>query len=275
MAVSPEAWGVIGAFVVMAVSNNLAMKKFFGGKDNKELSDTHPTYVSPDGLTFAVWGLIYLTELILVVAQAFPSEHTEGLLAKRCPLTGLDVRQRLICVFCANAVWLPVFNNECFWIALGVMAVYFGFLLSVYSDLNVAATSGFWEAATLCTGIGMNTSWIVVAFMLSVFFCGGTAGWQDQHGVAGNVPVAALVVIAVAALGCERALRGGDLGWAFVAGWACRGIYRMQTIPDKVRFPISALNSSLGSVAGACSIVVFSAMLLKVGMIGMQSVNAK
>ena len=36
----------------------------------------------------------------------------------------------------------------------------------------------------------MNTSWIIVAFMLSVFFCGGEAGWKDHYGVAGSVPVA-------------------------------------------------------------------------------------
>jgi hypothetical protein len=34
-----------------------------GGKTNKQISDENPTYLSPDGQTFAIWGIIYTLEL--------------------------------------------------------------------------------------------------------------------------------------------------------------------------------------------------------------------
>eukprot|EP00930_Biecheleria_cincta_P054971 TRINITY_DN41344_c0_g1_i1.p1 TRINITY_DN41344_c0_g1~~TRINITY_DN41344_c0_g1_i1.p1 ORF type:complete len:278 (-),score=41.03 TRINITY_DN41344_c0_g1_i1:41-874(-) len=264
--VQTMAYAVIAAYVLMVLSNFLAMKKFFGGKDNKQISDEHPTYVSPDGKTFAIWGFIYMLETVLVVAQAFPSDRTNELFGRRCPLTGLDVRERLVLAFLANGIWLPIFNNEYFWSALGIMAVYLAFLLSVYMDLNVATTGSIFERVAFTAGVAMNASWIVVAFSVSIFFCGGLAGWENEHGVAGSVPAALAVVFLVTAVGCERAISVCDLSWAFVAAWALRGISRMQTVPDKVRFPLSAMNPTLGKTAEVCSLVVGGAMLVGVGL---------
>lgn len=261
--VSVDSILVCAAFVAMAVSNYLSNKKFFGGRDNKEISDEHPTYVTPDGLTFAIWGLIYLMLLVLVVAQAIPSDNMEALMQQRCPLTGLGVRKRLVLAFLANSVWLPLFNNECFWAALAVMGIYLGLLLSVLSDLSAA--KGMLEYVLFTAGVSMNTSWICVAFILSVFFCAGLLGWSDQHGVAGSVPAAAVAVILVAIIGSYRAIRAGDYAWAFVAAWALLGIYRMQSAADAVRFPPTAMSSGLASLAKICSGVV--ALSLAVGVV--------
>lgn len=263
--VPSTAYAVIGAYALMVLSNVLAMKKFFGGKDNKQISDEHPTYVSPDGKTFAIWGFIYMLETVLVVAQAFPSNRTNDIFGRQCPLTGLDVRERLVVAFLANGIWLPIFNNEYFWSALGIMAVYLAFLSSAYMDLNVTNTGGIFERVAFTAGLAMNVSWIVVAFSVSIFFCGGLAGWEDEHGVAGSVPAALAVVGLVTALGCERAIFACDLSWAFVAAWALQGISRMQTVPDKVRFPLSAMNATLGKAAEVCSLLVGCSMLAGAG----------
>lgn len=256
---------VIGAYCLMVLSNYLAMKAAFGGKDNKQISDEHPTFVSPDGPTFAIWGIIYMFETVTVIAQAIPSERTDELLGQRCPYTGLDVRARLVLAFLVNAVWLPVFNNERFWSALVIMVAYLGFLLSIYTDVNVTTTSGIVERLCLVTGITMNASWIVVATMVNTFLCSGLAGWKDEHGVAGSVPAAIVVVALVAALGADLAFVRCDLAWAFVSAWALRGIYRMQTVPDKVRFPLAAMSSTLASCAYWCSNAVVLFMVLGVG----------
>jgi len=253
---STQGWAVVGVFVVMVISNVLSQKKVFGGKDNKQISDDNPTYVSPDGPTFAVWGFIYLLEIVLVIAQLFASQGMEVLLARTCPLTGLNVRERLMMAFLANSVWLPIFNNERFWAALVVMFVYLAFLVSTYRDLNVANTSGIAEAVMFTSGVAMNTSWIVVASLVNTFLCLGHVGWLDQYGVAGSVPIAILAAVLVSLLAIQRTWVGGDLAWAFVASWALRGIYRMQTIPDKVRFPLGAMNPSLAETARWCSFVV-------------------
>ena len=48
-----------------------------------DISDQFPTYVTPDGLTFAVWGVIYTLELLLVIAQCSASDDVEKVLQKQ------------------------------------------------------------------------------------------------------------------------------------------------------------------------------------------------
>lgn len=253
---------VIIAFLVMVLSNALAQSKFFGGKDNKELSDKHPTYVTPDGKTFAVWGLIYTALTVLVIAQALPSAD-DRLLSQACPFTGLDVRQRLVLLFLANAFWLPAFNNEWFYPALFIMAAYLILLASVYTDVNSTTASPQYSV-----GVAMNLSWILVAFMLSLFFCSGLGGGPDAYGaydVGGSVTLGIVVVLLVCSLACWRAIQACDMAWAFVGAWALQGIYRMQTVPDKVRFPISAMNATLASAAWWSSMLVVASMAIGAG----------
>eukprot|EP00401_Gymnodinium_catenatum_P019160 CAMPEP_0117526648 /NCGR_PEP_ID=MMETSP0784-20121206/36390_1 /TAXON_ID=39447 /ORGANISM="" /LENGTH=269 /DNA_ID=CAMNT_0005322875 /DNA_START=78 /DNA_END=887 /DNA_ORIENTATION=+ len=251
---------VVGAYVAMALPNFLASKKVFGGKTNKDISDSYPTYVTPDGATFAVWGLIYLFLLVTAVAQVAPSSHMEAILSGGSSWTGLDVRTRLALAFLVNGLWLPVFSFERFWFALGIMAVYLALLVSIYADLNMATLTAS-ESLIFATGVAMNTSWIVVAFAVNAFVCGAVAGWTDEHNVAGSMPVSVAVVTLVTALGCERAIASCDLAWSFVAAWALRGIYRMQSIPDAVRFPLAAMSSNLATSARIGSFAVVAAGL--------------
>lgn len=245
-----------GAYVFMFLSNSMSQQRVLAAKDNQQISNEHPTYISPDGMTFAVWGVVYLFLLAITVAQFFPSERTDALLGQTCSLTGLNVRWRLALAFTLNGVWLPIFNNERFWEALVVMTGYLLVLLSIYSDLNAGVAEGTQEALIFTAGVAMNTSWILIAFMINAFFCASLVGWKDPHGVAGSVEAGMGAVLLVALLGIERAWRGGDLAWALVAAWGIRGIYRMQTVPDKARFPIPALNPDLAAVARMCSFLV-------------------
>ena len=47
-----------------------------------------------------------------MISQVFSDESTAMVLDRRCPLTGLDMRTRVVLAFMTNGVWLPVFNNE-------------------------------------------------------------------------------------------------------------------------------------------------------------------
>lgn len=252
--ISSSSWMlVLLSFLLMVASNVLSQQKAFG-PDNKTLSDESPTFVTPDGFTFAVWGLIYLLITALTVVQIFPSERGEELLQ---PHTGgLDVRQRLACAFLANAAWLPCFAARRNKLALLVMVLYLALLISLHLDLNVDTVQGPWEQLFYAAPISANLSWIVVATCVNAFVVLREEGWKDEHGVGGSANAAKVVVLFVAALG---ALKGYscDFAWAFVAAWALMGINRMQTIMDKVRFPLLSMSPSL-AFWSQCGAVVIS-----------------
>lgn len=272
MASAHEKTLVVVAYLVMVLSNVLANKKVFGGLDNKIISDSHPTWASPDGLTFAIWGVIYTMLLVMVVAQEFASsDRTEKVFNRTCHLTGMTVRMRIVIAFLLNGVWLPVFNNQHFTLALGIMTAYLVMLASVYADMNVRNTEGMYEHVVFTTGIAMNLSWICVAFLVSCLFVCGEAGWKDANGIAGSLPVGYMAVFIVAFIGGQRAIVACDLSWAFVASWALRGIYRMQTFPDSTRFPEAALSDTFGMFATCASFAVVVSMCVGIAL----SIQAK
>eukprot|EP00931_Biecheleriopsis_adriatica_P051576 TRINITY_DN29931_c0_g1_i1.p1 TRINITY_DN29931_c0_g1~~TRINITY_DN29931_c0_g1_i1.p1 ORF type:complete len:298 (+),score=64.47 TRINITY_DN29931_c0_g1_i1:78-971(+) len=258
--------GVALSFAISIVSNALSATGVIGKQNIGQISDDNPTYVTPDGLTFSIWGVIYTLETVLVVAQYIPSEHAEELLGQECPLTGLTVRGRLILAFLANAIWLPFYVNLYFSIALIIIFVYLGALISVYTALNPTKTESFCEWLLYAAGIACNGSWVVVATSANSFTVAGEFGWKDEFGVAGTPLAALVVVVLVAILGSAMALFNKDLAWSLVAAWALAGVQRMQTIPDPERFPVDAMNSSLAAGAKWSMVGVVIASVLAAGM---------
>jgi len=258
---------LLPCFVVMTASNALTTMGYFG-PDNKQLSDENPTYVSPDGLTFAIWGFIYLFEACLVLAQLCPRGHEE-LFTRRCRVLNLDVRQRLAIAFLTNALWLPIFSAGQWWLSQVVICVYLAALVSIYADVNVRSVSGVYEQVLVATPIALNLSWIVVATFLGLTVCSRQSGWVDANGVGGTVGWGMGISVLVAAAGVVLGL-AGDAPYAFVAGWALRGIYRMQTIEDAVRFPPQALSAELGAVAFWGSAAAWAGALLALAAAGLR-----
>lgn len=261
MAVSGSAVCLAIAFVVSIAFNGLAAAGVFG-KGIGEISDENPTFITPDGITFSVWGLIYTLLAILVSAQFCPSDSAEDLLAQTSAVGDLDVRQRLVIAFLLNAIWLPVYVNEWFWIALAIIVLYLVALVSVYMNLNTKRTSSFFEWLAYAAPIATNSSWVTVATLANTFTCLGAAGWKDEYGVAGSVPAAIAVVILVAMLASWLAFSNRSVMWSSVAAWALMGIYRMQTIPDAESFPVEAMSSTLAYTALTCAVVSIGATLV-------------
>ena len=150
-------------FLFSLVINGLAASGSLSADTIAEVSDKYPTYVTPDRLTFAVWGVIYILELVLVVAQFGTSERTEKALSKLGCLTSLSVRWRLIIAFLLNALWLPLYTNLQFGKALLVIILYLILLLSIYIDVNTVSLQSFWEWVVYGSGIACNLSWVIVA----------------------------------------------------------------------------------------------------------------
>jgi len=254
MAASGTSVCVAVAFITSIIMNGLAAAGVFG-KGIGEISDENPTFVTPDGMTFAVWGLIYTLLTILVSAQFCPSEDAETLLAQKSAVTGLDVRQRLVIAFLLNAIWLPVFVFEFFWAALAIIVLYLVALVSVYMDLNTKRVTSFFDWLAYAAPIATNASWVTVATFANAFTCLRAAGWKDQYGVGGSVPAGMAVVVLVALLASWLTVANRSVMWSSVAAWALLGIFRMQTISDPESFPVKAMSPTLAYTALTCAIV--------------------
>lgn len=257
---------VVLSYIASLVVNGLAASGVLSGQSIGEISDQFPTYVTPDGLTFAVWAVIYTLELLLVVMQCSAPDRIESLLQQSCCLTGLSVRWRLVFAFSLNAIWLPIYVNLLFGWALLVIILYLAFLFLVYVDLNTMTVDSFVQWVVYAAGIACNVSWVLVATAANKFTFLGELGWKDVYGVAGTPAAAVLVVAVVASIAIIVAAARSDFAWSLVAVWALAGLYRQQTIQDPSSFPPEAMNATLAKCALWAAIVVglatFTGLLL-------------
>jgi len=242
------------SFALM-IALNVASSTGVLGLDLRTLSANFPTYVTPDGLTFAIWGLIYFLFFVLVVVQCMTDPQVEEILSRRCTITGLNVRWRLVATFLLNALWLPAYIAQLFAIAFVIIASYLTCLFSLYYSMNPGRVYSFVQVFTLSSPIGANTAWLLVATSANFFTVAGVHGWSDQFGVSGT-PIAAIVVVLTSmSIALYFSMVYFDFMWPAVAAWALAGIYRMQTIPDEERFPVDALNACLAKAACITMIV--------------------
>merc|ERR1740121_2599297 len=115
---------VVGAYIFMILANVVSFTGFFGS-DIADISREFPTYVTPDGLTFSIWGVIYLLQLILTVAQCCASWDAEQRLFCRG-----GVRYRIALAFFLNGIWLPTYSSKYFALSLLIIIAYFAALCS-------------------------------------------------------------------------------------------------------------------------------------------------
>lgn len=269
---------VVLCFAIQVASNIGSM--FYNGRIGQaQLSNENPTYITPDGLTFAVWGLIYFGEGCGVVYQCLP---------KYRELPSIVASRNWICsAFLANALWLPVFQYEYWWLSLAVIVAYLYFLLKAHESAEINygrfSTHSIFTKHFWFTGISMNYAWVVVATLLNVTVVARnssiiittvsegvnttTAGYDPYLKVAivgGNVDWAVFVCVFAACLALYRAWKNADVPYTVVTFWALHGIYRMQGFENDASFPVHGRSKKLEHLAQLLSIAVLAMVALAI-----------
>ena len=95
--------------LAMPVVSWFAQKAAFG-PTNGAISDRYPTLVVAAGYAFAIWGLIFLLDVVFGLWQFSPKRKADGVLAR--------IRLPAALGFAFTALWMPVFSQEIYWLAL-------------------------------------------------------------------------------------------------------------------------------------------------------------
>ena len=202
---------ILVLFVAQVIMNVLASEQFgsFGGASNAALSAEQPTFITPDGLTFSVWGIIYLFQGIFTIYQVLPCFQNSHAGVARA-------RFWVAVLFLGNCLWLPVFSNRLYWLAFLLMLVMDLSLVMIYRtmminygavDLTQSTSMLLPSAATedaeqtssrlghpekipgtlthptaikilAFVGFSTNISWLAVASMVNLVVATGTSGFN-------------------------------------------------------------------------------------------------
>lgn len=91
------------------------------GPTNAVISDRYPTLVIAAGYAFAIWGLIFLLDVLFGFWQLSSRRRADGTVAK--------IRLPAALGFALTTAWMPVFSQQLFWLALLIIWASLGCLL--------------------------------------------------------------------------------------------------------------------------------------------------
>lgn len=238
-------------YLFMVCMNFLANFLPINGLNTGELSDKYPNLFVPAGLTFSIWGVIYLLLLVFTIYQA------STLFSSKVSRVNTIVSQVGIWYFIssvANALWIVVWHYEFLPVSVAVMVfILLSLLLTNFGIININDVMTRKEKFLTKAPFGVYLGWICVATIANVTAWLTGVRWTGGGLEQDSWAVIMIVVSALIVLFAALRLRNGYLALAVV--WAFIGIVikRQNSEP---------LYQSVAFVAGVAAVVLFIVALV-------------
>jgi hypothetical protein len=204
-------------FVLMVSMNVLANALPLNGRLTGEISDLYGNLFAPAGITFAIWGVIYLLLGSHVLYQW-------GLFHRGGRLDG-GLLSRIGTLFClssvANTFWIFAWHYDFIWLSALLIISILVILIAINQTL-VGLELTRREELLVRLPFSVYFGWITVATVANITAWLVSIKWS---GFGLSEPVWAVVIIAVAAaIGTVVMLRNRDFAYGLVLIWAFVGI---------------------------------------------------
>lgn len=213
------------------------------GPTNGEISDRYPTLLVAAGYAFAIWGPIFLLDVLFGTWQAF-DRAPDRRLARIRPWTALG--------FAMTSAWMVVFSLQWFGLALAIIWISLASLLFSAAQVSDTAThprSRWWQWVPLSLHAGwvslavfLNVAQVVVAYRLLP--TGHMLPWS-------LVLFAAAAVLLLASVVHLR----GNPWFVLAAGWGLAGVYARQH-----GSALEGADVAAWAALGLAAILVFTAL---------------
>lgn len=209
--------GAALSFVVMVTINALANTLPINNQTTGGVSDAYGNLFAPAGLTFAIWGLIYLLLLGYTIYQ-FIAKNKEDLIKK--------INIYFIISSLSNAAWIFAWHYDQIILTILLMAVILFCLIQTANLLRKEKFS-LTEGLFLSVPFSVYFGWITVATIanLTVFLV--SLNWNG-FGIAEYIWTV-IVLIAGVAIGVSRTLYDKKIAYVLVLIWAYIGILIKHT----------------------------------------------
>lgn len=205
------------SFAIMVTVNALANTLPINNQTTGGVSDAYGNLFAPAGLTFSIWGLIYLLLLGYTIYQ-FVAKNKEALIKK--------INLYFIISSLANTAWIFAWHYEQIIISVILMLVILVNLILIANELRnekFSTTEGLLISAPFSVYFG----WITVATIanLTVFLV--SLNWNG-FGLQAYIWTTVVLLVG-AAIGVIRALYDNKIAYILVLIWAFIGILIKHT----------------------------------------------
>jgi hypothetical protein len=206
--------GSLVTYVAMVVVNFLANSLPINNRSTGDISNDYPNLFAPAGITFSIWGLIYLLLAGYVVFQfVTKSEKTEELLKKINPL--------FIATSLANSVWIFAWHYDIIGLSVLIMSVILVLLIKIADILRKEQFTPL-EKLFISAPFSIYFGWITVAAIANFTIFLVSIGWNG-FGISAFVWTIIILLIG-ATIGILRMQKDKNSAYGLVLVWAYLGI---------------------------------------------------
>jgi hypothetical protein len=207
--------GYLGTVIVNGLANALPINN----KTTGELSDMYPNLFVPAGLTFSIWGLIYLLLAIFVIYElviAIKKNNQDSSFIQKIGF--------LFFISClANIGWIFAWHYQIVALSLVLILVMLACLLGIYLQLRIGkseATNA--EKYMVHLPFSIYLGWITIATIANVTALLVDVNWNN-FGL-GEQFWAILVIIVGIGIALAVLFTRRDIFYTLVVDWALLGI---------------------------------------------------
>jgi hypothetical protein len=237
---------ILAAFLTVIV-NSLANIIPIGGKYTGELSDNIPNLFVPAGITFAIWGVIYI--LIIIFSIYLGRDFLK--IEKTTKPFIEKVSYFFIIASIANILWIFLWHYEQVLLSLIAMILLFVSLLAIYLRLNIGIEKvSIKDKLFIHVPISVYIGWITVATIANVTAVLVTINW-DGFGLSEDVWTILVIVVAMI-ITILVLLKRKDYAYSGVIIWALLGIYLKRITDD----PIFGEKTQIAYTAAVAIIII-------------------
>ncbi len=211
-------------FLGMLVVNILATSLPLNGMDTGELSDALPNLFVPSGITFSIWGLIWLllaAYLFLQVRTAFDRGGIEDGMVESDPYAPGVVGFWFPLNMILNAAWIFAWHYQLVGLSVIIMLALLATLIMMFLNIDeVIRRTGSQRFARV--PISVYFGWITIATIANITAFLVSVGWGGFD--VSEVVWTIVVIAAGLAVNVIMLLRHRNFAFAAVAVWAFIGI---------------------------------------------------
>lgn len=202
------------AYAAMVAVNFLANSLPINNRSTGDISDAYPNLFAPAGLTFSIWGLIYLMLGAYMVYQfTKSSQPREGLLKK--------INVLFILTSLANILWIFAWHYDYIGLSVLIMAALLFLLIKIADILRLEQLTAR-EKIFISAPFSVYFGWITVASIANITVFLVSLGWNG-FGIADYIWTS-LILLVGALIGILRMRKDKNIAYGLVLIWAYLGI---------------------------------------------------
>jgi len=211
-------WLVAITFVLMVVVNALANILPINGVNSGEVSDFYANLFAPAGVTFSIWGIIYLLLLGYTLYQL-------GIFQDKKNIVKVNLLEKIGIVFAissiANTVWIFTWHYKLISLSFLLILVILGCLNYINTLIMAEKLSGK-EKFLIALPFSVYFGWITVATIANATTFLVSAGWNG-FGISAEIWTVIVLIVGLL-IGGLTTFRNKDLAYGLVLIWAYIGI---------------------------------------------------